>query len=207
MSQLDHIVIAAPDLQALVAEFHDLTGVQPTPGGRHEGRGTANHLVGLGQGRYIELIGPDATQDEPAQARPLHVDEVVATTVVGWAVRPRDLAVQVSSAREAGYDPGDPAPMDRRTPNGEVLAWHLTPPAGGLGGTIPFLIDWLDTTHPSEGLPAVTMLSLTLTHPDPVAVRSALEAVAAFELVTVILQGEVGLAVELETPHGRVRIG
>ncbi len=207
MSQLDHIVIAAPDLHALVAEFHGLTGVRPTPGGRHEGRGTANHLVGLGKGRYIELIGPDPTQDEPEQPRPLRVDEVADTTVVGWAVRPDDLSRQVAAARDAGYDPGDPNPMDRRTPEGKVLAWHLTPPEGGLGGTIPFLIDWLDTDHPSEGLPAVTLLSLTLTHPDPSSVRAALEAVNALDLATDILQGEVSLTLELETPHGRVRIG
>lgn len=207
MSQLDHIVIAAPDLRALVAEFQQLTGIQPTPGGQHQGRGTANHLVGLGEGRYIELIGPDPTQEEPAQARPLRVDEITGTTVVGWAVRPDDLSGQVAAARDAGYDPGDPNPMDRRTPEGEVLAWHLTPPRGGLGGTVPFLIDWLDTVHPSEGLPAVPLLSLTLSHPDPASVRSALEAVDALSLVTDIQQGEVGLAVELETPKGRVHFG
>ncbi len=207
MSQLDHIVIAAPDLDALVDEFHALTGVQPEPGGRHVGKGTANQLVGLGEGRYIELIGPDPSQDEPTEPRPLRVDEVTATTVVGWAVRPDDIGARVTAAREADYDPGDPNPMERRTPDGELLAWRLTPPRGGLDGTIPFLIDWQDSAHPSNGLPAVTLLSLTLTHPDPDAVRAALEAVDALELVTDILQGEASLAVELETPHGRVRIG
>ena len=49
--QLDHIVIASPDLEALASEFHELTGVKPMPGGRHEGRGTANQIVGLGKGR------------------------------------------------------------------------------------------------------------------------------------------------------------
>lgn len=207
MSQLDHIVIASPDLEALVAEFHTLTGVQPVAGGRHGGQGTANHLVGLGEGRYIELIGPDPSQDEPGQPRPLRVDEVTATTVVGWAVRPDDLDAQVASAREAGYDPGEPNPMDRATPDGHILTWRLTPPRGGLEGTIPFLIDWQDSTHPSVGLPAVTLLSLTLTHPAPDDVRAALGAVDALESVSEIREGAVSLSVELETPHGLVRIG
>ena len=207
MSQLDHIVIAAPDLEALVNEFHTLTGVQPEPGGRHVGKGTANQLVGLGEGRYIELIGPDPGQDEPTEPRPLRVDEVSTTTVVGWAVRPDDIGIRVASARDAGYDPGDPKPMERRTPDGALLSWLLTPPMGGLDGTVPFLIDWQDSTHPSSDLPAVTLLSLTLTHPDPDAVRAALDAVDALDLVTTILQGPVGLSVELETPRGLVRIG
>ncbi len=207
MSQLDHIVIAAPDLKALAAEFHNLSGVPPVPGGQHEGEGTANYLVGLGEGRYIELIGPDPEQDDPDHARPLRVDEVSGTTVVGWAVRPDDLASRVASARDAGYDPGEPKPMDRRTPDGEVLAWQLTPLSGGFGGTIPFLIDWQDSTHPSKGLPSATLLSLELTHPDPDGVRAALEAVDALELVSDIRRGSAGLAITVETPNGQVRFG
>lgn len=207
MSQLDHIVIASPNLTALVAEFRRRTGVQPVTGGRHEGRGTANHLVGLGEGRYIELIGPDPTQQDIREPRPLRVDEVTDTTVVGWAVRPDNLAAQLASSREAGYDPGEPAPMDRTASDGGVIAWRLTPPAGGMGGTVPFLIDWQDTTHPSVGLPALTLLSLTITHPDPAAVRAAVAAVGGLEVVTDFRQGPVGLAVELETPNGQIRIG
>ena len=207
MSQLDHIVIATPDLPALVAEFHARTGVHAVAGGQHAGRGTANYLVGLGKGRYIELIGPDPAQDDPPEARPLRVDEVTGTTVVGWATRPGDIDARVQSARDAGYDPGDPSPMDRRTPDGDVLEWRLTPPSGGLGGTVPFLIDWQDSTHPSEGLASVTLLSLELTHPDPEAVRAALDAVDSLELVAEIFTGNIGLAITLETPNGEVRFG
>lgn len=161
--------------------------------------------MGLGAGRYIELIGPDPEQDDPSEARPLRVDEVTATTVVGWAVRPEDIDALVQSARDAGYDPGESKPMDRQTPSGDVLAWRLTPPSGGLGGTIPFLIDWQDSVHPSEGLPSVTLLSLELTHPDPEAVRTALDAVDALGIVAEIFSGTSGLAITLETPNGQVR--
>lgn len=208
MSQLDHIVIAGPDLKALAAEFQELTGIRPVPGGKHEGRGTANQLVGLGEGRYIELIGPDPDQPEPGQPRPLRVDEVTGATVVGWAVRPDDIDAQVATARDAGYDPGQPEPMSRSTPGGEVVSWRLTPPSGGLGGAVPFLIDWQDTTHPSGALPAVSLRSFTITHPDSGAVRKALAAIAALQPVSAIKQGDaVSLAVELDTPNGRVRFG
>src|SRR5699024_111882 len=83
----DHIVCAGPDLQALIDHAHTVTGLAPVPSGSHEGRGTANALLGLGQGRYLELLGPDPYQGEPAGPRMLRVDEVSAPTVVGWAVR------------------------------------------------------------------------------------------------------------------------
>ncbi|GAB3812654.1 VOC family protein [Tessaracoccus terricola] len=207
MSQLDHIAIAGPDLEALVASFRDLTGVRPVKGGSHEGQGTANYLVGLGEGRYIELIGPDPEQPDPTQPRPLRVDEVSEATVTGWAARPDDLDALVRSARDAGYDPGQVRDMDRRTPAGDLVAWRLTPPTGGFDGVIPFLIDWLDTTHPSGGLPEVSLRSFTITHPDVDGVRSALAAVDALGPVSAVKSGEAGIAVELDTPNGRVRIG
>ncbi|TRY17650.1 VOC family protein [Tessaracoccus rhinocerotis] len=207
MSQLDHIAIAGPDLDALVAQFHDLTGVQPVKGGHHEGQGTANYLVGLGEGSYIELIGPDPDRPDPDQPRPLRVDEVTETTVTGWAARPDDLDALVASAREVGHDPGAVIDMDRRTPGGELVAWRLTPPTGAFDGVVPFLIDWLDTAHPSDGLPQVRLRSLTITHPDVDGVRAALASVEALDPVSAVKPGAAGIAVELDTPKGRVRIG
>lgn len=205
MSHLDHLIIAGPDLQALADWFHDRTGVRPVAGGRHEGRGTANQLVGLGEGRYIELIGPDPDQPDPDQPRPLRVDDVTEPTVVGWAVRPDDVDAQIVASRAAGYDPGPADPMSRRTPAGELVAWRLTPSSGGFGGAVPFLIDWQDTRHPSGDLPTVTLTELVITHPETDAVATALRAVGAEGLVTEIRDGDAaGLELVLDTPNGRV---
>ncbi len=205
MSKLDHLVIASPDLEALVDEFHRLTGLEPKLGGRHEGRGTANYLVGLGEESYIELIGPDLGQDKPSQGRPLRVDEVSGTRLVGWSVRPDDINYRVSKARELGYDPGQPEEMSRKTPEGDLLEWMVTPLNGGLGGTIPFLIDWKKSKHPSEGLEKLRLVSLELRHPEPKKVKAALEAIKALELVSKISKGDIGLSIELDSPKGRVR--
>lgn len=205
-SQLDHIVIASPNLEALVKEFYELSGVEAVPSGRHEGKGTANYLVGLGDGAYLELIGPDPDQESPAQPRPLRVDEINKTRVVGWSVRPDHIDRRVKKSRESAYDLGDPRPMSRKTPKGQLLSWTLTPLNGGLGGTIPFLIDWGKTDHPSKGLPLVKLVSLKLKHPEPDKVKSALEAVKALHLVSEICKGEIGLEIELDTPKGRVKI-
>lgn len=208
--ECDHIVYAGPDLAELIAGVHATTGVAPVPGGSHEGRGTANALLGLGRHRYLELLGPDPYQTEPATPRPLRVDEVTAPAVVGWAVRTPSITHLADSARADGYDPGPVQSMTRRSPDGAELRWRLTPPEGGLGGAVPFLIDWQDSPHPSEGLPQVELHSLVITHPDPAQVRAALMAVDALDLA-VVRQGRHGegahLALTLNTPNGAVELG
>ncbi|UFU02821.1 VOC family protein [Ruania suaedae] len=211
MTAIDHLVYAGPDLQALVAQVTELTRVAPVDGGRHEGRGTANALLGLGEGRYLELLGPDPEQGEPDRPRPLRVDEVSAPTMVGWAVNlggsGRDIEALVTSARADGYDPGVVAPMSRRTADGELLAWQLTPPEGGLGGAIPFLIDWGQTPHPSVDLPSVELTALHLEHPEPETVRAALTAVDSVGLVQVGAGQRLRIRAELRTLRGVVTLG
>ena len=202
--RLDHLVYAAPDLDALVADFTRRTGVEPALGGRHVGRGTRNYLAGLGGSAYLELIGPD----DPA-ARPLPdvfgIDRLTAPRLAAWVVRPADIEATVRHARENGYDPGDIEPMSRRTPDGHLLEWRLTPNSGDrLGGLAPALIDWLDARHPTAGgLPGLRLVSLTGRHPDPPAVRRALGALGVELGVTT---GPAGLEAVLDTPNGRITI-
>lgn len=176
--ELDHLVLATPDLAGTVAAFADRTGLRPAPGGSHVGLGTANHLVDLGHGSYLEIIGPDSAQSAPAQLRPFGIDDLAAPRLVTWAVRVRDLDAVIVDARDAGYDPGDAVAMSRRTPDGALLEWRLTPPQFGYGdGLVPFLIDWGGTPHPTtHGLPKAELLDLRATHPDPASVRPALVA-------------------------------
>jgi hypothetical protein len=202
--RLDHLVLASPDLDALVADFTRRTGVEPVLGGRHVGRGTRNHLVGLGGSAYLELIGPD----DPA-VRPLPeifgIDRLTGPRLVAWVVRPRDIEATVARAREGGYDPGDIAPLSRRTPAGDLLEWRLTPNRGDrFGGLAPALIDWLDARHPTaDALPQLGLVSLTGHHPDPPAVRRAL---AALDVELDVTPGPPGLEAVLDTPNGRTTL-
>jgi hypothetical protein len=178
-TQLDHLVYAVPDLAAATASFEERFGVRPAPGGRHEDKGTRNHLVGLGGSAYLEIIGPDPESDVPPAW--FGIAALTGPRLVTWAIRPVDLDATVADARAAGYDPGDVEPMSRRTTDGTVLAWRLTrrdSPAHG--GLVPFLIDWGTTTHPTtSGLPQVELVSFHAEHPDAAAVSKDLAAVGA----------------------------
>ncbi|MEU6792154.1 VOC family protein [Nonomuraea wenchangensis] len=181
--ELDHLVYATPDLDATVAELERRLGVRAAVGGRHPGLGTRNRLIGLGGRSYLEVIGPDPEQEEPAGPRPFLIDELDRATLVTWAVAVADLDAAVARARAQGYDPGEPRDMSRRTPSGDLLAWRLTPPERA--GLVPFLIGWGAARHPTEDdLPRVEPVSLTVAHPDPGAVRPALAAVGATAALT-----------------------
>lgn len=176
---LDHLVYATPDLDRTVAEVAELAGVRPVPGGSHPGRGTRNHLLGLGGGAYFEIIGPDPEQPAPDGPRWFGIDALTRPRLLTWAVRVGDIAERVARARARGYDPGDPVAMARRTPDGGRIAWRLTPPGTG-SGLAPFLLDWGRTPHPSgSGLPELALVSLRATHPDPGAARAEWAALGA----------------------------
>ena len=53
--QLDHVLVAVPDLAAGVRAIEARLGLTSVEGGRHPGWGTANRIVPLGPA-YLELV-------------------------------------------------------------------------------------------------------------------------------------------------------
>jgi hypothetical protein len=211
LTVLDHLVFAAPDLAAAVAQFAELTGVRPVAGGQHVGVGTANYLVGLSpagvngaDSAYLEIIGPDPEQPDPAAPRPFGIDELTAPRLASWAIHPADLDGHVAAARSHGYEPGPVRAMSRAAPDGELLHWRLTWADLESGaGLVPFLIDWGATpAPPSRGLPRVGLVSFEATHPHPERVRPALDALAA--TLPVRAGNRVALTAVLAGRHGPV---
>ena len=207
-AKLDHIIIGGPDLDALEAYVEEQLGVAPRRGGSHQGWGTRNSLLGLGGRQYLELVAPDPDQPEPEQARSFRVDELTEPTLVGWAVHVDDLPGAVARAREAGYDPGEPFVMSRKTSDGTELTWQMTPTDTGDSGSIPFLIDWGSTPHPSEGLPKVMFQTFRLKHPHATEVNAALKALGVSRGPIQLRVGEpIRLSAVLVTDAGRVELG
>ncbi|MEZ7897447.1 MAG: VOC family protein [Flaviflexus sp.] len=147
---LDHIVIAAPDVDSVVVEFEKATGVRPEKGGSHEKLGTRNYILTFGDGHYLEFLGIDENLPAPEKGRPFELDELTGPKVSTFVLHPEDADATVEAGRNAGVDVGDLEPASRRKPDGELLTWRLTPPlGGGMNGAIPFLIDWQDSVSPA----------------------------------------------------------
>jgi len=203
---VDHVVYAVSDLEAGIRELEQRLGVRATPGGSHRGLGTRNALLALGPDVYLEIIGPDPEQLEPARPRPFGVDRLEAGRLVTWAVKASDLERQVERARGGGYDPGEVRAMSRDRPDGVHLEWRLTlraEPAGD--GLVPFLIDWGSTPSPAlHAAQGCHLVALRGVHPRIAEVSPLLLALGV-ELA--LDPGPVGgLVAVLDTPRGLVEL-
>ncbi|MFD4356627.1 VOC family protein [Nocardia sp. NPDC058518] len=179
MSNLDHLVLATPNLVETVRTVRETLGVSPAEGGRHPRFGTRNFLLGLGDGGYLEIIGVDPDQLPPRRPRPFGLDELTEPRLVTWAAQVNGIDAAVSTARAAGFDPGEVSQMSRATSEGRLLEWRLTlSPDGTHHGVIPFLIDWGTTRHPSDTLPRATLRSFEAVHPRPAVASAQLRALS-----------------------------
>ncbi|MGD0244739.1 MAG: VOC family protein [Streptosporangiaceae bacterium] len=196
---VDHLIYAAPDLTAAVADFEDRFGVRAEAGGRHTGLGTHNALLALGPRTYLEIIAPDPGQPEPADGRPFATDLLTGGALVGWALGCDDIDQAASVARSHGYDPGQAADGHRVAPAGTVLRWRATD--GVRPDLVPFLICWGGTAHPATSAPpGLSLESLRLEHPDPASLAPVLVALGAD--ITITAAAAPALVATLSGPAG-----
>ena len=165
-AQLDHLVYATPNLDATVAEIGETWGIEPAAGGRHDGRGTRNALLGIGNGAYLEIIGPDPSQPNPPEPRPFGIDNVTDPTLVTWAAAVPDLDLWLEWCAARKVNPGPGIAMQRSKPDGEVLHWRLTMPPPDGDGVIPFLIEWPGPTPAQSAPSGAQLVEFRLGHPD-----------------------------------------
>ena len=145
--ELDHVLIAVSDLESAARQVEDRYALASVEGGRHQGLGTANRIVPLGE-TYLELV---AVVDE-AEAAESGFGSWVAggdlPRLLGWCVRTDDLD---SVAGRLGLEIADGA---RARPDGTVLRWRMA----GLERSaeepsLPFFIEWgPGTPYPGEAL-------------------------------------------------------
>jgi hypothetical protein len=121
VGRVDHVILAVADLDRAAARVEATTGLASVPGGVHPGFGTANRVVPVGGGAYVELM---AVQD-PALAARTPVGQWVARAcatgdaLAGWMVAPDDL---VTTARRIG---AEVVAGERQLPDGTDVRWRL----------------------------------------------------------------------------------
>lgn len=178
MAEIDHIVIGARTLDEGAAYVESHLGARPAPGGKHEGIGTHNLVMGLGPDCYLEVIAADPDQPEPPQGRPFDLDDPAVKLMleagphlIGWVAR-----TPVLDAVAARLGPAVA---------GEVKAWSrgklswrmaMPPQRQDMRNLIPSLIQWDD----GKGAAAVLadsgcrLVALEAEHADVDQVRQAL---------------------------------
>ncbi|MEO8323249.1 MAG: VOC family protein, partial [Actinomycetota bacterium] len=134
--------VAVPDLDEAAVMLFERFGLASVEGGRHQGHGTANRIVPLGDD-YIELMSVVDRGEAETSAMGRWVDAAArdGARLHALCLRTDDIA---GVAAERGLEA---IAMTRLRPDGMVLSWRLA----GLDRAIsepplPFFIQW-DTGH------------------------------------------------------------
>lgn len=203
LDRVDHLVYAVPDLAVGVAQVEVLFQVSAKPGGRHPDFGTANALVALGGSRYLEIVGPDPDRMDPAPPSIFLVDQLAGPRLVTWAAKSTDLS-EAARHRQIPSELGAVSAGQRTRVDGTTVSWQLTDPyADRLGGVVPFLIDWGDSTHPTAALDQpCTLISLEIGHPNPERVVRLLDDL---DVLTSVTEAPIPrLTATITTPTGSI---
>jgi hypothetical protein len=144
--ELDHVLIAVDDLEAAAKEVEQRHGLASVEGGRHQGLGTANRIVPLGE-TYLELVAV-VDEAEAASGFGSWVARGLRPRLLGWCARTDDLDA-VAEQLDLTIADGS-----RAHPDGTILTWRMA----GLERSaeepsLPFFIEWAaGTPYPGEAL-------------------------------------------------------
>ncbi len=154
MRELDHLVVAARNLDEGGAWIESKLGVAPVAGGKHALMGTHNRLLKLDAKRYLEVIAIDPDAPPPGRprwfgldTRAMHARLARGPALIHWVERTDDLD----------------AALRGRPERVEVLAfsrgpyrWRMGVPRDGRmphNGAAATLIQWDGDAHPFDALP------------------------------------------------------
>lgn len=156
-ADLDHIIVGYPNLEDGMARLFQLSGYRAAIGGSHPNRGTRNALLTLGNRSYLELLSPDPAQ--PALLWHKEIATLIEPTIVGWAIRHKDLDHLAALLKERGVACSDPIAGSRVRPDGQTLRWRMLMLADDRNGNLPFFIEWdASSPHPSSDAPGGCLL-------------------------------------------------
>ena len=210
---LDHLVIAANNLEEGADYVNELFGIDIAAGGRHEIMGTHNKVTALGENIYLEVVSVNPDMQVPDQPRWFGLDDphVLGSLASGpklltWAVRTDDLERLVAQST---------VPVGRiREASRDDLRWKVAITEDGrmpAAGFVPLCMQWLVDPHPAGRMQdtGCRFRSLTLHHPHGEWLARALQSIGADRLVDVAPAAKTDPArmeLVIDTPRGSVTL-
>ncbi|HEV7883907.1 MAG TPA: VOC family protein [Solirubrobacteraceae bacterium] len=91
--RIDHVIYGTADLDAAATRVRAQLGLVSVNGGRHDGLGTRNRIVPLGDGSFLELLAVADPGEAKRSALGAALQSAIARGdgLVGWAVAVDDL--------------------------------------------------------------------------------------------------------------------
>ena len=195
---MDHIILGINNLDKGIAQFKELTGVEPVFGGVHPYSFTHNALVALDDEIYIEIMAPRPD----AENVPEYFLGLENLTPIDWAVRTRHTERTKEKLNAAGFITSKNKDGSRTKSDGTRLSWITF--SVEQQQDFPFFIEWgADTVHPSATSPkGCSLKSFHINTPD-VEAMNKLNTILQLG-ATVAKETKTQLQVMLETPKGTV---
>lgn len=206
--ELDHLVVAAANLDDGARYIAEQLGVDIPPGGRHAAMGTHNRVMQLGSNCYLEVIAVDPVAPHPGRPRWFDLDNPYLRACLNNAPRLVTYVVRgVNGESLTAIDTnmyGEVMPMSR-----DQLRWQISIPADGRlpgGGLLPTLLKW-------QGDPPVAQMSdtgcrlktLRVCHDSPDWLKSHLDRLGAGCIVDVVAaDGMPRIEAHIDSPIGSV---
>jgi hypothetical protein len=207
MLKLDHIAVIAPTLAEGVLHVQNCLGIEVPFGTCHEYMGTHNHRLQLGNNVYLEIIALDPGGIEPGRPRWFGLDnqEKVRSDwnegrrLRGW-VASTDVIDSVVSTHGAIFGEKVALPDSNST-------FDFTIPDDGslpLDGAAPSFIDHRGDPTSMASIPdrGARLRSLTLQHPDPVAIETLYRELSIDYPPAIVLGAIVRYRAQIDTPSG-----
>jgi len=152
LRQLDHLVVAASDVESGARWVEAQIGVAPGPGGKHVLMGTHNRLLSLGPGVFLEVLAIDPDAPPPARPRWFELDTPAmkarlakSPVLLHWVERTDDLE---AALRDYSH------PVEILSLSRGAYRWRMGVTRDGSlpgGGEIPTLIQW-EGARPADAL-------------------------------------------------------
>lgn len=198
---LDHIVLAASDLEKAMEQFEQMTGITPTHVGPLQGLGAKTAHVGLDNNRYIEILAPDLDSPGPLGDE-LKTLEEGTLVPYHYSIRSSEVSRLIEGYvyDVLGWDP-DHIAMVQALPDNSIRQWDLLTMYGhDMGGVAPYYVRWNDPAHhPTASIPLNAILvACTVRAPENHDVHKLITGVGGINIEF----GDPMLECSLSTPKG-----
>jgi hypothetical protein len=120
VGRIDHVIVGVRSLEEAAARFLDEFGLEAQPGGRHGDAGTANMIVPVGNGQFLELLTITNERSTHPMVRWLSSLIADGDRLVTVAIEADDLEATAARLGEPIF------PVERIGDDGRVVAWRLT---------------------------------------------------------------------------------
>ena len=201
---IDHIVLAAPDLDEAMGEFEKKTGLAATIAGTIKGLGIKCARISFTDSSYLEIIAPDPKGPGPI-GELIKSKGIKELTPFHFAIRSRRAEALKDEVTKFGYTP-DHITMFGAKADGTPRKWEMLYLYGHkIGGACPYFINWANSDHPCATLPVVGKLKkVVIRAPEEDPVHKLLGHVAA-DGITVEVGDKPKLAFSFSSPEGTVK--